>query len=131
MLLFLNGILCQHTSCHVLSRTQGCVLAALNVAQAAQLSELKWRMLTDFLWVIRINHAVPHPPAQNPWIAINGTVMKLKPHKCQDQAYQELLQLQQREGKLKLMHFRRVKQLGAGDVGLVDLVQLQVRWLVD
>lgn len=25
------------------------------------------------------------------------------------------------------MHFRRVKQLGAGDVGLVDLVQLQVR----
>jgi len=52
--------------------------------------------------------------------------MKLKPHKCQDQAYQELLALQQREGKLKLMHFRRVKQLGAGDVGLVDLVQLQV-----
>ena len=28
---------------------------------------------------------------------------------------------------MKLMHFRRVKQLGAGDVGLVDLVQLQVR----
>jgi len=53
--------------------------------------------------------------------------MKLKPHKCQDQAYQELMALQEREGKLKLMHFRRVKQLGAGDVGLVDLVQLQVR----
>lgn len=34
--------------------------------------------------------------------------------------------LQASEGKLKLMHFRRVKQLGAGDVGLVDLVQLQV-----
>lgn len=34
---------------------------------------------------------------------------------------------QKAEGKLKLMHFRRVKQLGAGDVGLVDLVQLQVR----
>jgi hypothetical protein len=26
------------------------------------------------------------------------------------------------------MHFRRVKQLGSGDVGLVDLVLLQVRW---
>ncbi len=39
---------------------------------------------------------------------------------------QALIQLQQRDGKLKLMHFRRIKQLGAGDVGLVDLVQLQV-----
>jgi len=32
---------------------------------------------------------------------------------------------QERDGKLRLAHFRRVKQLGAGDVGLVDLVQLQ------
>jgi hypothetical protein len=32
---------------------------------------------------------------------------------------------QERDGKLRLSHFRRVKQLGAGDVGLVDLVQLQ------
>lgn len=39
---------------------------------------------------------------------------------------QALLGIQEREGKLKLLHFRRVKQLGAGDVGLVDLVQLQV-----
>ncbi len=37
------------------------------------------------------------------------------------------MQIQARDGKLKLMHFRRVKQLGAGDVGLVDLVQLQAR----
>ena len=50
-----------------------------------------------------------------------------KPHKAADQSYQTLLNLQEREGKLKLAHFRRVKQLGAGDVGLVDLVQLQVR----
>ena len=28
-------------------------------------------------------------------------------------------------GRLRLSHFRRVKQLGAGDVGLVDLVTLQ------
>jgi hypothetical protein len=63
----------------------------------------------------------------NPWQGIAGTVMRAKPHKGSDRAYQTLMQLQQREGKLKLMHFRRVKQLGAGDVGLVDLVQLQVR----
>nr|AML79491.1 putative LOV domain-containing protein [Pediastrum duplex] len=61
----------------------------------------------------------------NPWAGITGTVMRKKPHKGEDQAYQTLLNLQGREGKLKLAHFRRVKQLGAGDVGLVDLVQLQ------
>lgn len=64
-------------------------------------------------------------PSANPWAAIPGTIMRRKPHKADDKAYQALLQLQQRDGKLKLMHFRRVKQLGAGDVGLVDLVQLQ------
>lgn len=42
-----------------------------------------------------------------------------------DRAFQTLLQVQQRDGQLRLNHFRRVKQLGAGDVGLVDLVQLQ------
>jgi serine/threonine protein kinase len=29
-----------------------------------------------------------------------------------------------RDGKLRLRHFSRVKQLGSGDVGMVDLVQL-------
>jgi hypothetical protein len=61
----------------------------------------------------------------NPWAAILGTVMRSKPHKSGDKAYQQLLKVQEQDGKLKLMHFRRVKQLGAGDVGLVDLVQLQ------
>ena len=71
----------------------------------------------------------------NPWAPILGTVMRSKPHKSDDQAYQQLLNMQEQDGKLKLMHFRRVKQLGAGDVGLVDLVQLQVggggrvRWM--
>lgn len=64
-------------------------------------------------------------PSGNPWANISGTVMRCKPHKSDDKAYQALLTLQQRDSKLKLMHFRRVKQLGAGDVGLVDLVQLQ------
>ncbi|KAG2444065.1 hypothetical protein HYH02_009008 [Chlamydomonas schloesseri] len=65
------------------------------------------------------------PTTANPWAAISGVIMRRKPHKADDKAYQALLQLQERDGKLKLMHFRRVKQLGAGDVGLVDLVQLQ------
>lgn len=61
----------------------------------------------------------------SPWAQISGNILKLKPHKQGDRAYQALLQVQQKDGRLKLMHFRRVKQLGAGDVGLVDLVQLQ------
>ncbi|GFR40580.1 hypothetical protein Agub_g1160 [Astrephomene gubernaculifera] len=69
--------------------------------------------------------AAPAASAANPWAAISSSMMRRKPHKGEDRAYQALLSLQQRDGKLKLMHFRRVKQLGAGDVGLVDLVQLQ------
>uniref|UniRef100_A0A126WYN5 non-specific serine/threonine protein kinase n=1 Tax=Heterochlamydomonas inaequalis TaxID=179866 RepID=A0A126WYN5_9CHLO len=61
----------------------------------------------------------------NPWATLSSTMMRCKPHKASDKAYQALLALQERDGKLKLMHFRRIKQLGAGDVGLVDLVQLQ------
>jgi phototropin len=61
----------------------------------------------------------------NPWASIQGNIAKQKPHKQEDRAFQALLDLQQREGKLKLMHFRRIKQLGTGDVGNVDLVQLQ------
>uniref|UniRef100_A0A126WY62 non-specific serine/threonine protein kinase n=2 Tax=unclassified Uronema (in: green algae) TaxID=2689038 RepID=A0A126WY62_9CHLO len=61
----------------------------------------------------------------NPWASIQGSVAKKKPHKQEDKAFQALSELQQKEGKLKLMHFRRIKQLGSGDVGNVDLVQLQ------
>ena len=41
--------------------------------------------------------------------------------------WKKLRQLVGRDGDLRLSHFRRVKQLGSGDVGLVDLVQIQVR----
>lgn len=72
-----------------------------------------------------INSALQGMGQIDPWGGIKGTVMKKKPHKLEDRAYQMLLQLQKQDGKIKLQHFRRVKQLGAGDVGLVDLVQLQ------
>lgn len=39
--------------------------------------------------------------------------------------HQALADVQERDGCIKLRHFRRVKQLGSGDVGLIDLVQLQ------
>ncbi|CAD7702361.1 unnamed protein product [Ostreobium quekettii] len=62
----------------------------------------------------------------DPWMSLSGSILKIKPHKvASDSGYQALLNVQTNERKLKLMHFRRIKQLGSGDVGLVDLVQLQ------
>eukprot|EP00798_Chlamydomonas_sp_ICE-L_P013927 gene13927-19857_t len=66
-----------------------------------------------------------HRHGSNPWTEIDTCVCKMKPHKQNDKAYQALLEIEQQDGKLKLLHFRRVKQLGAGDVGTVDLVQLK------
>lgn len=43
----------------------------------------------------------------------------------QDAGSAALRGVEQRAGRLALSHFRRVKQLGTGDVGLVDLVELQ------
>lgn len=68
---------------------------------------------------------MPATSTANPWATLPGAVMRRKPHKADDKAYQALMATEQKDGKLKLMHFRRVKQLGAGDVGLVDLVVLQ------
>jgi hypothetical protein len=44
---------------------------------------------------------------------------------AQDTGSAALRSVEQRAGRLALSHFRRVKQLGTGDVGLVDLVELQ------
>ena len=44
---------------------------------------------------------------------------------------QALRSIAEEQGRLTLSQFKRVKQLGSGDVGLVDLVELnarQVRW---
>ena len=53
------------------------------------------------------------PPCPEPWRTVC----------CR--ARLKLAALQKKDGALKLSHFRRVKQLGSGDVGLVDLVQVQ------
>nr|AML77624.1 putative LOV domain-containing protein [Ignatius tetrasporus] len=61
----------------------------------------------------------------DPWQDIKSLVVRLKPHKNEDKAFADLRAAQEQAGRLKLSHFRRVKQLGSGDVGLVDLVTLQ------
>lgn len=62
---------------------------------------------------------------QDPWADLQDATLKTKPHKANDAGYQALLGVQSKTKNLKLMNFRRIKQLGSGDVGLVDLVQLQ------
>lgn len=48
-----------------------------------------------------------------------------KPHKSADPGMVMLRNIVERSQKLSLSQFRRIKQLGSGDVGLVDLVELQ------
>lgn len=76
----------------------------------------------------KINAALQHVPfgQRNPWAMMTEGCMKMKPHKANDPGYLALASVETQVGeKLKLVHFRRIKQLGSGDVGLVDLVQLQ------
>ena len=50
---------------------------------------------------------------------------------CWRSMMQALRSIAEEQGRLTLSQFKRVKQLGSGDVGLVDLVELnarQVRW---
>ena len=47
-----------------------------------------------------------------------------KPHTGWNAAFQALEAVNKRDGSIGLQHFKRVKQLGNGDVGMVDLVLL-------
>lgn len=62
----------------------------------------------------------------DPWAPVRTGVMRPKPHTAHNQLVLALQKVQRDNGKLSLSLFKRVKQLGSGDVGLVDLVQLQV-----
>jgi PAS domain S-box-containing protein len=60
----------------------------------------------------------------DPWISFKSGVMPLKPHRRQDPNALILHEVAKKEGKLRLKNFFRSKQLGAGDVGMVDLLTL-------
>ncbi|BDA47694.1 probable phototropin-2 [Coccomyxa sp. Obi] len=62
---------------------------------------------------------------QDPWHAIHAGVASLKPHKAQEKPWAALREAYKKDGRLALSQFRRLKQLGTGDVGLVDMVELQ------
>ncbi|KAI8103482.1 hypothetical protein M9435_004820 [Picochlorum sp. BPE23] len=60
----------------------------------------------------------------DPWASFTNTVLPLKPHRRQDSGGVSIQKLQHDKGKIKLSDFRRRKQLGTGDVGMVDLVAM-------
>lgn len=62
--------------------------------------------------------------AVDPWHTIKAGPVRVKPHKSQDKLIASLRESHTKHGALKLSSFRRINQLGTGDVGLVDLVEL-------
>ena len=63
----------------------------------------------------------------DPFAVVPNSKLRVKPHSSTDRAWRALHKLQQEAGTIELKHFKRVQQLGSGDVGLVDLVRMQAR----
>eukprot|EP01026_Neomeris_dumetosa_P039897 TRINITY_DN3287_c0_g1_i8.p1 TRINITY_DN3287_c0_g1~~TRINITY_DN3287_c0_g1_i8.p1 ORF type:complete len:630 (+),score=89.98 TRINITY_DN3287_c0_g1_i8:172-2061(+) len=60
--------------------------------------------------------------ASQAWSQLKTENVNLKPHHAVDRVYLVLRTLQKQTGSIGLQNFKRVKQLGSGDVGVVDLV---------
>lgn len=60
----------------------------------------------------------------DPWAGFPSGLAKPKPHHAGDPAAAALAAIVAKEGKLRLRQFHRLRQLGSGDVGMVDLVSL-------
>jgi phototropin len=72
-----------------------------------------------------IRELAPKAPGKDPFSVIPHSKLRIKPHSSTDRAWRALHKLQQDAGTIELKHFKRVQQLGSGDVGLVDLVRMQ------
>nr|AML76750.1 putative LOV domain-containing protein [Desmidium aptogonum] len=68
--------------------------------------------------------ADPGADAKDLW-SIHSVPAVVKPHKRQDPAWQAILDVVAKDGRLGLKHFRPIKPLGAGDTGSVHLVELR------
>jgi hypothetical protein len=69
----------------------------------------------------------PQASGKDPFSVIPHSKLRVKPHSSTDRAWRALHKLQQDAGTIELKYFKRVQQLGSGDVGLVDLVRMQAR----
>mmetsp|Transcript_20477 Transcript_20477/g.56774 ORF Transcript_20477/g.56774 Transcript_20477/m.56774 type:complete len:721 (-) Transcript_20477:358-2520(-) len=70
------------------------------------------------------NLGMGHANDTNPWKELGSGKIYKKPHVSDDKAIRALQSVAAEHGELKVTHFKRQKQLGSGDVGLVDLVNL-------
>lgn len=70
------------------------------------------------------NLGMGHANDNNPWKDLVTGKLYSKPHMSNDKHLVALKAVQAEQGELKVSHFKRLKQLGSGDVGLVDLVCL-------
>jgi phototropin len=60
----------------------------------------------------------------DPWTTFHTGLAPIKPHHSGDPMAAALADAVAKEGKLRLRQFQRLRQLGSGDVGMVDLVAL-------
>ncbi|KAG7671346.1 hypothetical protein Ndes2526B_g02155 [Nannochloris sp. 'desiccata'] len=60
----------------------------------------------------------------DPWTSFHTGLAPVKPHHAGDPSAAALADAVAKEGKLRLRQFQRLRQLGSGDVGMVDLVAL-------
>jgi PAS domain S-box-containing protein len=61
----------------------------------------------------------------DPWEHFETALAPAKPHQANDPAAAALRALVKEDGELRLERFRRIADLGAGDAGVVTLVELQ------
>jgi serine/threonine protein kinase len=60
----------------------------------------------------------------DPWTTFHTGLAPIKPHHAGDPLAAALADAVVKDGKLRLRQFQRLRQLGSGDVGMVDLVAL-------
>jgi serine/threonine protein kinase len=60
----------------------------------------------------------------DPWATFHTGLAPVKPHHAGDSSAAALAEAVAKDGKLRLRQFQRLRQLGSGDVGMVDLVAL-------
>ena len=68
------------------------------------------------------------PGYSEDWRSADNSLYKLSDcggWRLQEKAWEALKAAETKNGRLALSQFRRLKQLGTGDVGLVDMVELQ------
>jgi PAS domain S-box-containing protein len=63
--------------------------------------------------------------AITPFEKFNSEKIHIKPHKANNEIINYLKKLEEKDGQIKFSHFKKIKQIGNGDVGIVTLVRIE------